>query len=193
MITEKEYFLLAILSYCDFSKKHIGKNLWKIWEEEKERKTFRTSFVLLHSKFHSQFIHFFEEELKRWFIIQIDNRKAKKLSSSQSGFFSVCFGNTQQEYVISYRGSEVFPLEDAYQDFISTDLAIGMGKIPIQFHEGVEVVEKLVNDLGLHYEQISLTGHSLGGGIAQYTALSIHRLHQHIPITYTWNAVGVNK
>ncbi|HEY4533450.1 MAG TPA: hypothetical protein VIG61_04780 [Fusobacterium sp.] len=193
MITEKEYFLLALLSYCDFSKKHIGKNLWKIWEEEQEKKTFRTSFILLHAKFHSQFLSFFEEELKKWFIIQIDNRKARKVSSSQSGFFSVCFGNIKQEYVLSYRGSEIFPLEDAYQDFINTDLAIGLGKIPAQFHEGVEVLENLVQSLGLRYEQISLTGHSLGGGIAQYVALSIHRLHQYIPKTYTWNAVGVNK
>lgn len=191
MITEKEYFLLALLAYCDFSKKHIGKNLWKIWEEEKEKKTFRTSFTLLQSKFYPQFMTFFEEELKKWFIIRIDNRKAKKISSSQSGFFSVCFGNSKQGYVISYRGSEVYPLEDAYQDFINTDLTIGMGKIPIQFHEGIEVVEKLVQDLGLKYPQISLTGHSLGGGIAQYVAFSLHNLHQYIPITYTWNAVGI--
>lgn len=87
MITEKEYFLLALLSYCDFSKKHIGKNLWKIWEEEQEKKTFRTSFILLYPKFHSQFLPFFEEELKQWFVIHIDNRKARKISSSQSGFF----------------------------------------------------------------------------------------------------------
>lgn len=193
MITEKEYFLLALLSYCDFSKKHIGKNLWKIWEEEQEKKTFHTSFILLHAKFHSQFLSFFQEELKKWFVIHIDNRKAKKISSSQSGFFSVCFGNMKQEYIISYRGSEIFPLEDAYQDFINTDLVIGMGKIPIQFYEGVEVVETLVQALGIGYEQISLTGHSLGGGIAQYVALSIHRLHRYIPKTYTWNAVGVNK
>lgn len=193
MVSEKEYFLLSFLSYCNFTKKHYHKNLYEVWSENKDFNLCQSSFITLQLKFQSLFLQFFEKELKEWHIVFHDNRRARKLSSSQSGFYAICFQNQQEEYVLAFRGSEINPIEDAYQDFISTDLAIGMGKIPVQFHEGVEVYEKLIQHFHLQPSQLSLTGHSLGGGIAQYVALSIDRLHQYVPITYTWNAVGVNK
>ena len=49
-----------------------------------------------------------------------------------------------------------FPLEDAYKDFIETDLAIGLGKIPLQFYEGVEVYYNLVNKHKILPKNISL-------------------------------------
>ena len=72
-------------------------------------------------------------------------------------------------------------------------MAIGLGKIPLQFYEGVEVYYNLVNKHKILPKNISLTGHSLGGGIAQYVALSVDKNSQTIPYTYTWNAVGINR
>lgn len=193
MISAKEYLLLSFLSYCNFTKKNYKRNLYELWQENNGKNFSNSAFMMFQPKFHSYFLAFFEEELKAWSVVSIDTRRAKNLSSSQSGFYAVCFKNKKEDYVLSFRGSEIIPIEDAYLDFVSTDLAIGMGKIPIQFHEGVEVYEKIVQEFQLEYSQLSLTGHSLGGGIAQYVALSVDRLHHHIPKTCTWNAVGINK
>lgn len=193
MISQKESFLFSFLSYCNFTKKIYHRNLYELWLENKEKSLSQSAFIMLQPKFHKQFLHFFEKELKEWTVVHIENRRAKKLSSSQSGFYAICFKNSQEEYLLAFRGSEINPIEDAYLDFINTDLVIGMGKIPIQFHEGVEVYEKIMQEFHLDSSQLSITGHSLGGGIAQYVALSVDRLHHYVPRTYTWNAVGVNK
>lgn len=193
MISAKEYFLFSFLSYCNFTKKNYKKNLYELWNENHGKSLSNSAFMMFQPKFHSYFLQFFETELKAWFVVFIDNRRAKKLSSSQSGFYAICFKNKKEEYVLSFRGSEINPIEDAYLDFVNTDLAIGMGKTPMQFHEGVEVYEKIIQEFQLKYSQLSLAGHSLGGGIAQYVALSADRLHHYIPQTCTWNAVGINK
>lgn len=192
MITVREYILLSILSYCNFSEKEYRKTLREIFDTTKNSHIITGKFDILLPINRKLFYDYFGDILEKWRIWYIDNRTAHTLGKNSSGFYAVVFEKSG-EYVIAYRGSEKYPLEDAYKDFIETDLAIGLGKIPLQFYEGVEVYTKLVNEYKIPHKNITLTGHSLGGGIAQYVALSIDKDFQVIPYTYTWNAVGINR
>ena len=68
-----------------------------------------------------------------------------------------------------------------------------MGRIPLQFYEGIEVYDKITKNYKIDRNQIVLTGHSLGGGIAQYVSMSIDKRENFIPKTYTWNGIGINR
>ena len=192
MVTVREYILLSVLSYCNFGEEQYKKNLKEIFESHKNNQVITGTFDILLPQNRRAFLDYFGDILEKWKIYYVDNRTAHTLGKSASGFYSIVF-EKNGEYVIAYRGSEKFPLEDAYKDFIETDLAIGLGKIPLQFYEGVEVYYELVNRYKIPNKNITLTGHSLGGGIAQYVALSVDRNSHVIPYTYTWNAVGINR
>ena len=192
MVTVREYILLSVLSYCNFGEDEYNKTLKEIFEIPRNNHIITATFDVLLPKNRKLFLEYFGDLLEEWKIYYVDNKTAHVFGKEASGFYSVVF-RKEEEYVIAYRGSEKFPLEDAYKDFIETDLAIGLGKIPLQFYEGVEVYYELVNRHKIPHKNITLTGHSLGGGIAQYVALTVDKNSNIIPYTYTWNAVGINR
>lgn len=192
MISVREYILLSTLSYCNFGEDEYGKNLEEIFKNPVNTKVITGTFTILLPKNREFFLNYFGDVLKEWKVFYVDNRTSQSLKENSSGFYAVAFQKGER-VVIAYRGSEKYPLEDAYKDFIETDLAIGLGKIPLQFYEGVEVYYHLVNRLKVPQNNIILTGHSLGGGIAQYVALSVDKISNYIPYAYTWNAVGINR
>lgn len=192
MISVKEYILLSVLSYCNFGENEYGKNLEEIFKDPVSESIITGTFAILLPKNRKFFLEYFQDVLRKWEVFYVDNRTSQSAKEKKSGFYA-CVFKKGERVVVAYRGSEKFPLEDAYKDFIETDLAIGLGKIPLQFYEGVELYYHLVNNLKVSQRDIILTGHSLGGGIAQYVALSVDKISNHIPYTYTWNAVGINR
>lgn len=190
MITDKEYLFLSMLSYCNFSAKDYDKTILEYLKNN--TKELNDIFDTLIEDNREVLLEYFKEIVDKWKVFYIDNRTSIKNGKSSSGFYSVVFQN-EEKYILTFRGSEKFPLEDAYKDFIETDLMLGLGKIPIQFYEGIEVFNHLVDDLGIDIKKISITGHSLGGVIAQFVALNSNKTRDYIPITYTWNAVGIKR
>lgn len=193
MITDKEYILLSVLSYCNFGETEYKKTLWDIFLGPHAKDIIISTFDILNIENRKLFLEYFENELKRWRVFKVDNRTVTAQDSYKvSGYYAVVFENSEK-YIISYRGSEKYPIEDAYKDFIETDLAIGFGKIPKQFYEGIEIYNLLITKYNISKNDIILTGHSLGGGIAQYVALTIDKNKNYIPKVYTWNGVGINR
>lgn len=191
MQTSKEYLLFSILSYYNLKEETKGQFLIDSLKEiDFGRSTSNSN--LFRDDIYGRCSEYFIDELQKWKIYEIDNRTgAGENKNSKSGFFAIVF-NKDDEYVISYRGSETYPFEEAYRDFIETDLRIGMGKKPLQFWEGLEVFENLLLR-GIPFNKISVTGHSLGGGIAQFVAVMLYKKYKKIPKVCTWNAVGINR
>ena len=52
---------------------------------------------------------------------------------------------------------------------------------------------KIYDEFKIPKEKISITGHSLGGGIAQFVSIMVDKERGFIPYTCTWNAVGINR
>lgn len=192
-ITEKEYLLFSVLSYCNFTEEHYNKTIEEVFLKDNDKNIFKSSMIVTFPQYSEMFYKTFGDIFKEWNIFYVDNRTAKERDSTKTGFYSIVFYNPEiDKYVIAYRGSEVFPLEDAYKDFIEADLALGIGKVPTQFYEGIEVYEAILGK-NIPHDKISLTGHSLGGGIVQFVAVGIDIRYDYIPVGYTFNAVGINK
>ena len=190
----KDYLLLSVLSYCNFSQEDYKKNLDQIYRENDSLKLDSDGFYFSNSNTRYLFYNFFKDILHNWEIFYVESKRASDLERDSTGFYSVVFRNIKYDkYVISYRGSEKYPIEDAYKDFIENDLKIGLGVKPIQFYDGLEVFNKIYDEFKIPKEKISITGHSLGGGIAQFVSIMVDKERGFIPYTCTWNAVGINR
>ncbi|MGL4999337.1 MAG: hypothetical protein ACRC5W_08670 [Cetobacterium sp.] len=190
----KDYLLLSVLSYCNFSEEDYNKNLEQIYRENDSLKLDSDGFNFSNSKTRYLFYDFFKDILQNWEIFYVDNKRASNSDKDSTGFYSVVFKNIKHDkYVISYRGSEKYPLEDAYKDFIENDLKIGLGIKPLQFYNGLDVFNRIYDEFKIPQEKISITGHSLGGGIAQFVSIMVDKERGFIPYTCTWNAVGINR
>lgn len=189
----KDYLLLSVLSYCNFSEEDYGKKIDGIYTSTDYDKIKNDGFNFCNQKTKHMFYDFFKDILGNWEVVYIDDRRART-GAEATGFYSVVFKNiTNGSHVISFRGSEKYPIEDAYKDFIETDLKIGVGVKPKQFFNGLEVFNKVYDEMKIPKEKISLTGHSLGGGICQFVSMMVDKQRGFIPYTCTWNAVGINR
>ena len=190
MITELDYLVLSGLSYGDFKKEDIGFSLEQILFLNSDSKKRLLSFPNEVWSYGGSdiFENTFHDFLCEWKIIGIMNDTYKQ-GVEKTGFYAIAFEKHGQ-IVISYRGTEVTSFGEAYKDFIETDLLIGVDKKPKQFEQGVEFYKEV---LKLEHKTMALTGHSLGGGIAQYVALISDLQNYGIPKVYTWNAIGINK
>ena len=188
METSREYLFFSILSYYNFPDYSEGKYI-KDLIEDIDYLSLSSSSSILKNDLIGKGERFFDKEVNEWKIYSIDDRTGNK--KSKSGFFAVVF-QKKDKYIISYRGSQTYPFEEAYKDFIEADLIIGLGKKPLQFWEGFEVYENLIKD-GIPHEKISITGHSLGGGIAQFVAIMVYKKYKFCPWVCTWNSVGIRR
>ncbi|MGL4786631.1 MAG: hypothetical protein ACRC2Q_07080, partial [Cetobacterium sp.] len=166
----------------------------QIYRENDSLKLDSDGFYFSNSNTRYLFYNFFKDILHNWEIFYVESKRASDLERDSTGFYSVVFRNIKYDkYVISYRGSEKYPIEDAYKDFIENDLKIGLGVKPVQFYDGLEVFNKIYDEFKIPKEKISITGHSLGGGIAQFVSIMVDKERGFIPYTCTWNAVGINR
>lgn len=109
------------------------------------------------------------------------------LSKEDSGFQAFAM-EKGTDILISYRGTDFGPLsnDEFKNDMFATNIKIFMKEIPDQVLCTVYFYLKIKEK---HPEKnIHITGHSLGGGLAQFTA--IYGKNQ-VKETKTWNGLGV--
>jgi Txe/YoeB family toxin of Txe-Axe toxin-antitoxin module len=97
-----------------------------------------------------------------------------------SGFHARVYKNDEEgKIVVSFGGTETDDMKD-----LLTDGRLALGYSDDQFEEAL----KFVNDMMLEHpeKEIVITGHSLGGALAQYVAI-----HKGIP-AITFNAPGID-
>ncbi len=115
-----------------------------------------------------------------------------------SGMGAVAIQNLDtKEVVIAYRGTDAIErnVKEAIKDY-ETDLAIASGGNKVveaglnQFQDAYNFYECIKKNTGItDPSKITITGHSLGGGLAQYVAYKTKGQHQ----TTTFDAVGIGQ
>lgn len=98
---------------------------------------------------------------------------------SSSGMFAAAYrSQIDGRVVLAFRGSEM-----TLNDWLDTNFAQGFGRPSMQHAEAVAISRMMAAE---HGENLSITGHSLGGGLASAGALATGRPAD------TFNAAGVH-
>lgn len=125
------------------------------------------------------------------FIYSADNSKLYKDKYGlddikDDGFYATAFMKNDNEIIIAYRGTEPNTICDLLADIYAGFLNKNHSQL-VCAYLFIEYVKSLYPNIA--DENIYITGHSLGGCLAQYAFLSTNKKHQ----TVTWNALGVGQ
>ena len=66
MISTREYILLSIISYCNFTENEYGKDLDTIFRDKNNQKIITGTFDILLLKNRKFFLEYFGDVLKEW-------------------------------------------------------------------------------------------------------------------------------
>lgn len=106
-----------------------------------------------------------------WNIVEVFNK------NDSSGFYGVAFEKDGQA-ILAYRGSEMFTEEfalDESNDWLGTDFKFAIfNSLSAQFADARATYISITKDMrrkGLDLENITLSGHSLGGALVTYVSL----------------------
>ncbi|HEB7542059.1 TPA: DUF2974 domain-containing protein [Campylobacter coli] len=116
---------------------------------------------------------------------QINSKTKEKSYTSEYGYIN---------YILAIRGTEM----SSFKDLFVADASLAIGSIPkVQYDDMINFYETCIKDYPQIKEKDSLTitGHSLGGCLAQLFALSIcdDKNRNNIKALYTYNAPGARK
>lgn len=100
-------------------------------------------------------------------------------TKGDKGFYAALY-KKDNKYVLAYRGTSEF-LADGYEDGVQ-----GMGISSEQYNKSVALARELKDNPNFNSENTTITGHSLGGGLA-----AIGSGASGFP-AYTYNAAGVH-
>lgn len=177
-----DYLNFSALAYINFSITHKNKSIKTLIEEDgviskDELSNPELSALVSESN-----------PLRNWVLINFQ-------PNTTSGFAAAAFQNPDtKEIVFAFRGTE--PNKSIYtflQDAITdAQLAVSgnaLGK-PNQFNDAFAFFDKTLKNIGKgNYSGYSFTGHSLGGGIAQYMTYITNKTGKSV----TFDAVGIGQ
>lgn len=189
MATDLEYMNLSALAYVDFSGVTEGTSInnliatGRISEDDLDK----PQLSLINDA---------SSPLRSWKLINFQ-------PNTSSGFAGAAFQSPTGEIVFTFRGTEngfssATEILQTLDDF-TTDLQLAIGgsnlNQPNQFQDAYEFVRSTINPsmtdsqlaTYINSHDVSFTGHSLGGGLAQY--LTYRTLGESV----TFNAVGIGQ
>lgn len=176
-----EYMSLSALAYINFSNYHIGWTVGQLMSGKAipEDDLNKPELIALKEGANA---------IQSWKLINFQ-------PNTTSGFAAAAFQNPDtKEIVFAFRGTE--PNKSIYtflQDAITdAQLAVSgnaLGK-PNQFNDAFAFFDKTLKNIGKgNYSGYSFTGHSLGGGIAQYMTYITNKTGKSV----TFDAVGIGQ
>ena len=123
-----------------------------------------------------------DQNIELWEVItDVDGVDSDGVFSAWAGFQAVAYKNTStKEIIIAYRGT------DSLLDVIYSDAQIAFNLTPQQVNPAIQFYDSIYNNFQDEGYTISITGHSLGGTLAQYVAA------QKQVSAVTFNAPGVS-
>ncbi|WP_245945907.1 lipase family protein, partial [Helicobacter didelphidarum] len=117
--------------------------------------------------------------------------------NTTSGFSATLFQEKEtQELIFAIRGTELSKISQIYKDVVKADLKyLALGKVPLeQYDDMIQFYETCALSYPQIKSSLTLTGHSLGGCLAQLLALSLcdDKDRNNIKALYTYNAPGAS-
>lgn len=176
-----EYMSLSALAYINFSDYHIGWTVGQLMSGKAipEDDLNKPELITLKEGANA---------IQSWKLISFQ-------PNTTSGFAAAAFQNPDtKEIVFAFRGTEpdksIYTfLQDAITDAQLAVSGNALGK-PNQFNDAFTFFDKTLKKIGKgNYSGYSFTGHSLGGGIAQYMTYITNKTGKSV----TFDAVGIGQ
>ena len=178
-----DYLNLSAIAYLDFDKLSIGKNIAQLIGDK----------VIPEKDINNPELSALKDpsSLLRSYILL-------NIQTTQSGMSAIALQNPDtKELIFAFRGTDIGKSFFAAIKDIETDLAIASGGNVIvkeglnQFQDSFNFYVNTIKKAGgaTNVGTISFTGHSLGGGLAQYLAYKTNGAYK----TVTFDAVGIGQ
>lgn len=221
MVTEFEYLALADLVYLDFRLENEGDPLNKIFEGHKN--IFKKKRKVTVNRW-----RMYKKRLSDWKVLKVYypadllTEEKTELTLEEEQFYAIAFQSPSgNEIVIAYRGTDgnniindsgiTIPILNLDIDFLGehvvTNRKIAVANLGKQFKLAEDFYKTIKTDKNYQNKKISFTGHSLGGGLAQYAAVmsSLENKYQeptfinegsslyvdNVKEAVTWNGIGI--
>ncbi|WP_242112776.1 Mbeg1-like protein [Luteimonas aquatica] len=107
------------------------------------------------------------------------NIDPKMLEDSKSGFRAAIYQNAEGQYVVAYAGTDPKEMGD-----LRADAGQAFGLETKQYNQAMALAKEATDEFGKG--NVAFAGHSLGGGLASFAALSVNAS------AVTFNAAGVS-
>ncbi|MEK6658100.1 MAG: hypothetical protein AABY36_00295 [Campylobacterota bacterium] len=170
MVTSKElnYGLLAELSYVNFDFASFGNSI--------EAKVHAKGLIETQIEENKR-----KEPLKDL----LSTYEIVDFKSTSSGMQALLLKDSSGHYTIAYRGTET-NFSGLFQDLLVADiLGMGLKVVPkFQFMDALDVTSQWMGTYNLNSSNTTVSGHSLGGGLAQLSSYTFGFE------AYTYNAFG---
>jgi RHS repeat-associated protein len=130
------------------------------------------------------------EELKELGLNAINFRDDKE------GFFAGLYRRNDGRYALVFRGTSDFEKDGFNGADMKNNIAQGKGEYSEQYNMAINLsrnVYKALQEKGITTENFSITGHSLGGGLASASTMSLYKEFGARISTITINSAGVHK
>ena len=163
--TDEQMRAFSQIAYADFTKAYEylqaieGEDSFSISELEK-------TAAELGCKIDDKLLYCLTpEQKKEWKIVAVHD------TNPQNGFYGCIIETAPGEAALAFRGSEgLNDIDNLIHDWLSADVGLFDSSQTRQHAEVDRFLEKYRNKIN-HYDSISLTGHSLGGNLAEYATL----------------------
>lgn len=103
---------------------------------------------------------------KNWTIADTCNHE------SGSGFYGCLIDDGNGSAIIGCRGSESYDAEQTIKDWVVADVGLLNSSLTTQQADASEYMQYLYDNYGDSYLSFSITGHSLGGNLAEHCAVT---------------------
>lgn len=107
-----------------------------------------------------------QEKMNNWTIVDVCN------DNNNTGYYGCVIDTGDGNAIIGSRGSESFNTKQKISDWIEADVGLLDSTETLQQAKAQEYMEQIYYKYGNKYDSFSLTGHSLGGNLAEHMAIT---------------------
>ncbi len=103
---------------------------------------------------------------ENWTVVDQCNRE------KSSGMFGCLIDTGDGNAIVGFRGSESFDGEQVTKDWILADVGLLNNTLTKQQEDAADYIKEVYQKYGNKYDSFSMTGHSLGGNLAEHATIT---------------------
>ncbi|MDE7251323.1 MAG: DUF2974 domain-containing protein, partial [Acetatifactor sp.] len=179
MYTDQELLWATQIAYCNATKEDIGHTLQEIFAEHGDKFYYDQKILTktdgdkgIMAKEAKQFIADVAagKICQGWKLVSIGDDQGK------SGMFALTIETGENEAIVAFRGSESVDAEQFIKDWGLADFCLINGKATAQEEMAYQYLAEVGDALA--YENLTLTGHSLGGNLSHVATVYAYERDQ---------------